>query len=93
MKNNKDPDFKVKTINWLLRHSNHEKVILFGDDTQHDLQVYAEIARTHGTRIKGVYIRQTDADLDKTDSKWWKSLKESVEKVVYFNDSTIKSAH
>ncbi len=84
----KDPDFKIKTIQFLLEHSGHQKVVLIGDDTQHDLQIYAEIAKTHGSRIKKVFIRQTNAGVDKRHSPDWSELSDFVENMVYYNETT-----
>ena len=88
VRNKKDTDFKVKTINFLLDHSNHERVVLIGDDTQHDLQVYAKIAKTYGSRIHKIFIRQTDPGVDKRESPGWSQLVENIENMVYYNDET-----
>ena len=86
--NKKDPEFKVKKINYLLAHSENEKVVLIGDDTQHDLQVYAEIAEVYGTRIKKIFIRQTDPRIDKRHSSAWRKLDHYVQNMVYYNKET-----
>ena len=88
LRNRKDPDFKIKTINLLLEHSNHRQIVLVGDDTQHDLEVYAEIARIHGPRIRKIFIRQTDLRKDRRHSSEWKELDHYVNNMVYFNDAT-----
>lgn len=88
LQNKKDPEFKVKKINYLLAHSENEKVVLIGDDTQHDLQVYAEIARAHGSRIKKIFIRQTDPRIDKRHSSAWRKLDHYVQNMVYYNKET-----
>lgn len=88
LSNKKDPDFKIKTIHFLLDKSSHQKVVLIGDDTQHDLQVYAEIARAHGSRIRKIFIRQTDTRIDKRDSSAWRKLGDKVENMIYYNDET-----
>lgn len=88
LRNRKDPDFKIKTINLLLEHSNHKQIVLVGDDTQHDLQVYAEIARIYGARIRKIFIRQTDLRKDRRHSSEWKELDHYVHNMVYFNDAT-----
>jgi len=88
LRGKKDPDFKIKTIQSILEHSGHQKVVLIGDDTQHDLQIYAEIAKTRGSRIKKVYIRQTDTRVDKRHSPDWSELSDFVENIIYFNAET-----
>lgn len=88
IRNRKDPDFKIKTINLLLENSNYEQIVLVGDDTQHDLHVYADIARIHGKRIRKIFIRQTDKRKDRRKSSEWKELDHYVSNMVYFNDAT-----
>lgn len=88
LRNRKDPDFKIKTINLLLEHSNHQQIVLVGDDTQHDLQVYTEIARMHEARIRKIFIRQTNLRKDRRHSSEWKKLDHYVNNMVYFNDAT-----
>lgn len=88
IKNEKDPDFKIKTINLLLENSNYERIVLVGDDTQHDLHVYSEIARTYGERIRKIFIRQTDMRKDRRQSSEWKELDHYVNNMVYFNEAT-----
>lgn len=87
VRNEKDPDFKIKTINLLLDHSPHQNVVLIGDDSQHDLEVYAEISKIHGNRIKRVYIRQTDPNIDRRRSNTWDYLKKNTEIMLYYNDT------
>ena len=89
LRNKKDPGFKVNTINFLMAHSPHHEVVLLGDDTQHDLEVYSEMAKVHAPRVRQVYIRQTDQNQDKRHSEAWQTLNAYAEKVVYFNDSMI----
>jgi phosphatidate phosphatase APP1 len=88
IRNRKDPDFKIKTIHLLLEHSNHKQIVLVGDDTQHDLHVYAEIAKSYGDRIRRIFIRQTDPRKDRRFSTEWKELDHYVSNMVYFDDST-----
>jgi phosphatidate phosphatase APP1 len=88
IRNRKDPDFKIKVIKLLLRHSKHEQIVLIGDDTQHDLQVYSEIAKSYGDRIRKIFIRQTNLRKDRRQSAEWKELDHYVNNMVYFNDTT-----
>jgi len=87
LQNKKDPEFKNKTINFILDHTDHQQIVLFGDDTQHDLKVYAEIARMHAPRIHRVFIRQTRAGVDKRRTPEWDLLLEYVRRVTYYNDT------
>ena len=77
-----------KTINLLLDHATHEDIYLFGDDTQYDLQVYAEVAKIHGDRIKQIFIRQTDPGIDRRQSKIWDDLNANYERVIYYSEET-----
>ena len=86
IQNKKDPEFKIKTINSLLDHAAHENIYLFGDDTQHDLHVYAEVAKIHGDRIKRIFIRQTEPGTDRRESSVWEELNENSEKINYYNE-------
>ncbi len=88
VRNRKDPEFKVRTINLILDHATHEHIYLFGDDTQYDLQVYAEVAKIHGDRVKQIFIRQTEPGIDRRQSKIWDELNANYEKVIYYGEKT-----
>ena len=59
---NSDPlhtkDFKIETIESLLKQFAGCQVLLIGDDGEHDPEVYSEICRTHPDRVAGVWIRR-----------------------------------
>jgi hypothetical protein len=58
---NDDPvhtkEFKIATIEVLLRQFRSDKVLLIGDDGEHDPEVYTEVCRKHADRIAGIWIR------------------------------------
>ncbi len=59
---NSDPlhtkEFKVATIEELLQQFSTGKVLMIGDDGEHDPEVYSEICKRHPDRIAGVWIRR-----------------------------------
>jgi hypothetical protein len=61
---NSDPlhtkEFKVATINLLLKQFPTCKVLMIGDDGEHDPEVYTEIGRAHPERVAGVWIRRVN---------------------------------
>ncbi len=57
----KGVDFKIDHIRFLIEHSGSKNFVLFGDDSQRDIEIYSEIAKTYPQRILKIYIRQTKA--------------------------------
>lgn len=51
--------FKQKSIAKILQQSNAKPVVLLGDDSQEDLEIYTQIYQQFPHRILGIYIRQT----------------------------------
>ena len=56
-------NFKKDTIRLIIENNGPKKYILFGDDTQKDLEVYSDIVKENAQRIQQVYIRQTKSGL------------------------------
>jgi hypothetical protein len=52
-------DYKVNRIKRLMDHITDKKVVLFGDDSQHDFQIFTEIALAYPQRVRSVYLRKT----------------------------------
>jgi hypothetical protein len=50
-------EFKIGVISGLIRQFRSGKVLLIGDDGEHDPEVYNEICRRHPDRIAGIWIR------------------------------------
>lgn len=84
----KDLRFKQKRIGRLLDSSTYSQVILIGDDTQHDIEVYAELAQNYLERIKLVLIRRSGSVDDKTTSEAWKALSGLGVPAFFYDEST-----
>ena len=50
-------DFKIKSIKSILADNPNSTVILVGDDTQHDPEVYHDISSQFPDRVEAIYIR------------------------------------
>lgn len=61
---NSDPlhtkEFKVATIALLLKQFSFGKVLLIGDDGEHDPEVYSETCKAQPDRVAGIWIRQVN---------------------------------
>ena len=56
---------KVAQIDRIFATYPHLSFILIGDSKQHDVEIYAEIAERHPSRVLGIYIRDvTEAERD-----------------------------
>jgi len=88
LKRKKGKDFKINNIQFILKNSPEKKFILFGDDTQKDMEVYRIIANTYPNNIARIYIRQTKKKINKRKQLLWNNLKEAFPNSVYFNEDT-----
>lgn len=88
LKRKKGKDFKLNNIQFILENSSDKKFILFGDDTQKDMEVYAIIAKSYPEKIERIYIHQTKKNVNKQKLMLLKNLKESFPASVYFNENT-----
>lgn len=59
----KGVDFKIRNIRFLLENRNEKSYILFGDDSQKDIEIYNEICREFPGRILKIFIRQIRANI------------------------------
>lgn len=66
--------YKEKHIRFLLDHAPDQQFVLIGDDSQKDMDVYAQIAEENPDRIMKVYIRQTRATSSEQQLAKWKRL-------------------
>lgn len=88
----KNRDFKLITIETLIKNSKNEQFILVGDDSQRDMEIYTVIATKYEMFISNIYIRQTKktiSDKQKTD---WKALQETDVKSYYFKQNEVFSS-
>ena len=89
LKHKKGKDFKLSNIKYIIQNSPiHKKFILFGDDTQKDMEVYSTICNLFPDRIALVYIRQTKKKISRKKLDLWKNLKHIFPNAVYFNKNT-----
>jgi len=86
VKNIKDPEFKFKSISWVMDQLKNTSVVLIGDDTQADMDVYARIVDKYGRQIEKVYIRQTGKAKSVSQSERWENLVGKGITSVYYND-------
>jgi phosphatidate phosphatase APP1 len=82
----KPKDFKKDKIAFILQHSGSKKFILFGDDSQKDMEIYFDIANLFPKRILKIYIRQTKPTSKPKQTEMWKKLQTLKTPIAYFND-------
>lgn len=59
----KDPrEYKRAEIEGLMSELPDRKLVLIGDSTEHDAELYAEVARAHPGRVQAILIRATPGD-------------------------------
>jgi len=87
-KKKKGIDFKFSTIEFLILNAGHQKYVLFGDDTQKDMAVYAAIAKKYPEKIARIFIRQTKTVINKQKKQYLEKLKKIFSDTVYFNQNT-----
>ncbi len=84
----KGKNYKLSSIEYVLKNSGNKKFVLFGDDTQKDMEIYRIIAEKYPKRIAKIYIRQTKSYINKTKNKYWTQLKHTCENAIYYNKYT-----
>ena len=70
----KPDNFKIDHLDRLVSKMPDKQFILLGDDSQKDISIYRTIAAKYKTRIKKVYIRQTDPITPVQATDVWKDL-------------------
>jgi phosphatidate phosphatase APP1 len=55
----KRAQYKTDRIQRLIEYFPDKKVVLFGDDSQHDLQVFTDIAQQYPLQIQAAFMRRT----------------------------------
>lgn len=77
---------KLDFLHQLIINLPEKKFILMGDDTQKDMDIYAEIVNTYKSQIIKVYIRQTTFSVDEAQEEKWKTLQDTGVSCMYFQD-------
>lgn len=80
----KGRDYKLIHIRLIVENSAGKKFVLLGDDSQRDMQVYAQIASAYPDRILRIYIRQTRAIKHKKHRDTWEKIKSTGVSARYF---------
>ena len=83
--NKKGISLKEDRISFIISNSS-KKIILVGDDSQKDMEVYANMVPEFPDRISKIYIRQTKISRSKRQLKNWEDLKATGVDIVYFNN-------
>lgn len=62
-------DYKVEAITNLIKETNPDKIILIGDDTEYDPEVYEAISKAFPLKVASIYIRAIqDRELPKINN-------------------------
>ena len=86
----KKRNFKVNHIRLILKNSGIKKYVLFGDDSQRDMEIYSEIAKEFPEKVLKIYIRQTKKKVLLYQKRMWEKLKSTGVTVQYFKaDSNV----
>ncbi|MGI9530307.1 phosphatidate phosphatase App1 family protein [Lutimonas sp.] len=85
----KNASFKFDNICNILDHSSNKKVILIGDDTQSDMDIYYDIIKVYKDRIEKVYIRQTKTKRSKKQLDQWKRIEATGVTAYYYKHDEI----
>jgi phosphatidate phosphatase APP1 len=80
--------FKSEQISSIIQKSPGKRYCLIGDDTQHDILTYSEIAEQFPGRICRVFIRKTKAYNARFQRFYYERLLKLNIPVLYFNDET-----
>lgn len=84
----KGRNYKLNKIKFILENTSNKKYVLFGDDSQRDMEIYSSIAEEFPNRILKIYIRQTKRKILPYQKKMWERLKLVDAPVTYFDDKT-----
>ena len=90
----KEVDFKIDRIRFLIKNTDNKKYVLFGDDSQSDIEIYTAIAIDFPQRILKVYIRQTKSKILLKQKRMMENLESTGLPVNYFrSDDTLQVAY
>ena len=68
-------DFKIDNIRFLIENTSPKNYVLFGDDSQRDMEIYYSITKEFPHRILKIYIRQTKAKIVLNQKRMRENLK------------------
>ncbi|MDW5290378.1 App1 family protein [Formosa sp. PL04] len=80
----KPTDFKLNTIRFLIVNSRSSNYVLFGDDSQKDMSIYATLAKEYPDLILKIYIRQTGESINNKQQVMWENLNATGVSASYF---------
>ena len=86
--NTKSENFKFEVISYIIENSSKKHFVLVGDDTQHDLKVYLEIAKKYPGNILKICIRKTSIRKHRVTQNSLESIKELGVPFLYFNKNS-----
>lgn len=78
-------NYKLNKIYFILKNTGTKQFVLFGDDSQKDMEVYSEIAEEFPERILKIYIRQTKRKVLPYQKRMHERLLLTSIPIVYFN--------
>ena len=85
----KNKVFKIDRIRFLIKNSNNKKYILFGDDSQKDIEIYSKIAEEFPQAILKIYIRQTKNKIFPHQKQMLEKLRSINVPFTYFKTDTL----
>lgn len=88
-KTKKGWNFKLNTIRLLLKNNLCEHYILFGDDTQQDLDIYHEVVLENKGKIDHIFIRQTRKSVSSRHQSLIQKLNKQGISVQFFQENDI----
>ena len=80
----KDVNFKIDNIRFLIKNTGNKKYVLFGDDSQRDIEIYTAIAIDFPQRILKIYIRQTKSKILLKQKRMMENLESTGVPINYF---------
>ena len=76
--------FKIDNIRFLIENTGTKNYVLFGDDSQLDMDIYSRLVKDYPKRILKIYIRQTKSIISPRQKRMMKNLKSGGVPVKYF---------
>ncbi len=80
----KEVNFKIDRIRFLIKNTHNKKYVLFGDDSQGDIEIYTAIAMDFPQRILKIYIRQTKSKILLKQKRMMENLESTGVPINYF---------